>query len=253
MRSPDGLPFLWKPPQYEPLEVRAVEYGGPIEHPLLVTTAPRPHGHSLFATLDSLKRAGLDGWRGPLLMEADGYLPTAPGWITRATPEPEGSTRCLLRGLELAMAYAPDLTQLTICQDDVALCLGALDYIQRVRMPPIARLAAYFSEGWPGGEQVQPSWGLIRGRQFMDAQLITLTRQMVEALLAFNMTYWGHRHSCDILISRVDCGDWLCAIHGPSLAQHTEGENSACEHSSLGPRLSPSFVGEDFNARGWLP
>ena len=233
----------WAAPRLDPVEIRPVAWREPCldRHVMAIQAAPRPGGSLLGRILASLGR-----WEGTRLLVADGCEPRIPGWITDSSRKQEGSSATFRRLLRLSVEARPDLAWLTCCQDDVVVVRNFLRYLSMVAIPGDVGWVSWFSEMWP--ERRGPSLGVYRFGRFYDSQLITLSRDAVDRLLAIGD--WTRIHGCDVFLNRIGRP---FAIHAPSLADHVGGLNSACEHGSLGERRSPSFPGEDFDALSLLP
>lgn len=215
-------------------------------------TCSRPQGSTLHSALRSLANA--DTWFGSRLLIVDGnYQPKIDGWNLANTQEETGSRNAFLFLLQETVDRWPCMTSLTILQDDIVICEGALDYISRVNTPDDVALISYHSEVWPVMSRPVPSLGIFKGYSFFGAQCVTLSRRTTEALLVHG-SLWEGRHGCDVLVAKVlSKQDWYYAIHSPSLVQHEGSLNSACGHSHFGERRSPSFPGVNSDARRWLP
>jgi hypothetical protein len=261
-------------------------------HSLFVQTAKRPDHDSLQSTLNSLEQAGLHRWKGPCWIVSDGYLPEAPPpWQVFAvtTEQPAlGSAKTFLAILRKALEVDPQLEYLTYLQDDIILSKNSLDYIAQVSIPDDLSLVSWFNTDW-----LKPEWGIegpakgkwtgkthdtlnvtiyisppVLGcrptRYFIRSQAITLTRPAISAMLYCRVVAnWPRLTSCDAMPAWA-LADIPYADHYPSLVQHTEGFNSACNLTlqrrnvtdacpHQGPRVSPSFIGEDFDALSLLP
>lgn len=227
-------------------DVRSVRLSAPVPHHVLaVQTAERPRAPSLERTLAALDRAGAARWPGLKLVVADGYAPAVPsGWLLDASPPPrQGSARTCLRLYNKVAELCPDYRLLTYIQDDVALARNALDYISRVVLDDDLALISWFAS-WSA--RTDPCLVVRRLRHFRRSQAITIQRRTVDALLASSVVQrWPFRHACDMMFAHA-LRDELHGTHFPCIAQHTDGNNSACDHD--GARDAPSFVGEDFDA-----
>lgn len=245
-------------------------------HLLCVQTAPRPNRDSLRSTLESIERAGLRNWRGPKIIMSDGYLPNAlPPWQIFATsttpssnltvPPTIGSAKTFVALLRKSLEIDQWLQYLTYLQDDVALCKNALDYVSRVEIPGDLSLVSWFCTDWHKPEFRLPALlGCRPTRFFIRSQAVTFTRAAIESMLyCHQVTNWPRLTACDAMPAWA-LGDLPYADHYPSIVQHTEGFNSACNlalqqhriasdcpHS--GARTSPSFPGEDFDALSLIP
>ena len=240
---------------------RRVFLGRPTDHHVLaVQTSPRPLRNSLPATLASLEEAGLTRWPGPKILVADGCCPAAPpDWLVDASEPPAvGSARTFLRLLRLTVEKFPLTEFLTSFEDDVELALNALDYIQRVRFESDIHLVAWFTR-WQQEDRAfpfkkSPSYlETVQHHHFRGTVAITIPRRTITTILSSPVTVdWPLRHGKDILIRSV-MGNCLYAAHFPSIVQHVEGLNSACENAHMGDRKAETFVGEtDFDAMDLL-
>jgi len=234
-------------------------------HPLFVQTARRPNGDSLQVTLDSLEKAGSCEWKGQKWIVSDGYLPEVPvKWegVHAVTIEQPGlgSAKTFLAILQKALEVDPMLECLTYFQDDVVLSRNSLDYIAQVQIPADLSLISWFNTDWLKPDYVLPPiLGCRPTRWFIRSQAITLTRSAIEGMLyCYHVINWPRITSCDAMPAWA-LGDIPYADHYPSLVQHTEGFNSACNMTlrkqqitdacpHQGARISPSFMGEDFDA-----
>ena len=237
-------------------------------HSLFVQTAKRPDHDSLQSTLSSLVLAGAQRWKGPCWIVSDGYLPEAsPPWQVFAitTEQPAlGSAKTFLAILRRALEVDPKLEYLTYLQDDIILSKNSLDYIAQVSIPSNLSLVSWFNTDWLKPDYVSPPLlGCRPTRYFIRSQAITLTRPAIEAMLYCRVVVnWPRLTSCDAMPAWA-LADIPYADHYPSLVQHTEGFNSACNLTLQqrnvtdacphhGPRVSPSFMGEDFDALSLL-
>jgi hypothetical protein len=231
-------------------------------HVLAIQTAPRPGKPSLPTTLDSLETAGLSRWKGSKILASDGYSPPIPpSWIGLpvSTSMPSlGSAKTFVALLQKTIEVDPSLEYLTYFQDDIVLAKNALDYIASVSIPPALSLVSWFNSIWLKPDWSTPSLGCRPTRYFIRSQAMTLSRMAVDAMLYCHVvTHWPRVNSCDAMPDWA-LGDIPYADHYPSLVQHTEGLNSACNLTLIqrnldstyphkGQRISPSFVGEDFD------
>ena len=236
-----------------------------LHHSLSIQTAPRPGRISLPTTLASLETAGLARWHGPKLLVSDGYIPECPPTWTGLAVSSEmpslGSAKTFVALLRKAIENDPELEYLTYFQDDIILAKNSLDYISQVSIPPELSLVSWFNTTWnkPEWQNAPPSLGCRPTRYFIRSQGITMTRRAIDAMLYCHVVNnWPRINSCDAMPDWA-LGDVPYADHYPSLIQHTEGLNSACNLTLIqhrldstyphkGPRISPSFAGEDFNA-----
>lgn len=228
-------------------------------HVLAIQTAPRPQGWSLERTLMGLEAAGLQRWRGPRLLVADGRCPftRSQGWIYRETlPAPRSSMGTFRRLLQAALEVAPDLTRLTVFEDDVAVARNVLGYIDSVVVPDDVLFISWFST-W-----LQPDASLPRScfienptGSFRCGQALTIPRLTIDLLLlSKTLTTWPISHGRSRIFAKM-CGTEYATYlaHYPSIVQHTEGLNSACgpRNSAAGERKAPTFVGEDFDVQSF--
>ena len=237
-------------------------------HSLFVQTAKRPDHDSLQSTLDSLVLAGIQRWEGPCWIVSDGYWPEVPSpWqvIAVTTEQPAlGSAKTFLAVLRKALEVDPFLAYLTYLQDDIVLSKNSLDYIAQVSIPSNLSLVSWFNTDWLKPDYVSPPLlGCRPTRYFIRSQAITLTRPAIEAMLYCRVVVnWPRLTSCDAMPAWA-LADIPYADHYPSLGQHTEVFNSACKLTLQqrnvtdacphhGPRVSPSFMGEDFDALSLL-
>jgi hypothetical protein len=223
------------------------------DHVLAIQTCPRPNENSLDRTLSSLRNAGLDHWRGPKLIVADGYSPPIPtGWILDARPSPpDGSSKTFMRLLRASVHAAPNLSRITYLQDDVSLVKNALDYIDHVKIDNDLSFISWFSvwDNWQGqGKNSLPLFEIGKNIRFHANPAITMPYETIKILLQFlESGSWLHRNGSD-RIPAVALEDGLFASHYPVIAQHTEGTNSACTPDCKSERKSKQFVGEKFDA-----
>lgn len=213
---------------------------------LAVQTSRRPLGSSLSDTLRSLADAGLRSWGSRTLIVSDGYQPPVDGWEISASSNVLGSAKTFMRLMRQSLARWPELEYLTVAQDDIEVCAGALEYLPCVQAPGGCALVSWFSETIEPTSD--PTLLVFEGSRFFDAQLITLTRHLVDLLAAIE--FWPTMHQADLMIAKI-ISDRSFAVHVPNLCDHTQGRNSACEHGHLGNRRSASFPGRTFDARSW--
>jgi hypothetical protein len=213
---------------------------------------------------NSIELAGLSQWKGQKFIISDGYKPDAPPlwqvFQTSSNALPLGSAKTFLMLLRKGLELDPFLSHLTYLQDDIILAKNSLEYISQIAVPGNLSLISWFNTDWYKPDFVPPSiLGCRSTNFFIRSQMITMTRPCIEAMLYCPaVTNWNRIDSCDAMPAWA-LGDILYADHYPSLIQHTEGFNSACnltlqQHKitsqckHVGARLSPSFVGEDFDA-----
>ena len=201
----------------------------------------------------------MEPWDGPAAVDIPRNR-MLPGWLHSISPSPaSGSAKTFLRLLRLSLLIDPKLESLTCIQDDVILCLNGLDYISRISVPPDVTLMTWFSlpydYSYPPSpvQRPHPSEStLLLGQAF------TLARKSVDSLLSCPRVAldWPKLHGSDEMPA-WSLGDTTYATHFPNLAQHMEGENSAClmtlgnppqKTPHEGPRTSPYFPGADFDA-----
>jgi hypothetical protein len=252
--------------------VRQPSFQDPSNHHVLaVQTAPRPQD-SLEQTIASLTTSGSERWLGAKLLIADGCRPNVPpGWLhSFSLPPTSGSAKTFVKLLRHSLSIDPGLESLTIIQDDVFLCLNALDYISRMAMPPDITLLTWFTYpydyAYPPSPAQQPHPSELAlpvlacrpTRFFILGQAFTLPRRTVDSLLTCPHVAhdWPKTHGSDEMPAWA-LGDAPYATHFPNLAQHIAGENSAClltlgnpdrETPHSGKRTSPYFPGMEFDA-----
>ncbi len=246
-------------------------------HALLVLTAPRPQ-NTLIKTIESLELAGSSRWTGPKIIFSDGpsdFL-MQEDWHLHQNASQEGSARASIRSMALALSIHPELEKLTIIEDDVALARNALDYVQKVEIPPYIEFISWFTYDYDFSYPKHPDrlphpaslgYPVLARRStrfFILSQACTFTRDAIQTLLTCPLTsrHWPKKHARDELVSAA-LGDVPYAVHFPILAQHTGGANSAVVHAGKnlerdpgnaqeGDRSSPYYVGDDFDALSLL-
>ena len=242
-----------------------------IHHTLAIQTAPRPNHNSLQDTLDSLEHAGLQKWQGPKLIISDGYVPeilvstsTWQVFPVSTSLLPLGSSKTFVALLRRALEIDPKLKFLTYLQDDIVMSRNSLDYISQIAVPKELSLVSWFNTDWHKPDFRPPAiLGCRPTRFFIRSQGMTMARAAIDSLLYCHMVNnWPKLDSCDAMPAWA-LGDIPYADHYPSLIQHTEGYNSACNRTlqqhnqgSLwhkGARISPSFMGEHFDTLSLLP
>ena len=242
-------------------------------HTLAIQTAPRPDHDSLQDTLDSLEHAGLQRWQGPRLMISDGYMPEEPFMCSTTWQVfpvatsllPLGSAKSFVALLRRALEIDPKLEFLTYLQDDIVLSRNSLDYISQIAIPRELSLVSWFNTDWHKPDFTPPAiLGCRPTRFFIRSQGMTVARFAIDSMLYCHMvTNWPKLDGCDAMPAWA-LADIPYADHYPSLVQHTEGFNSACnrtlqQHKQTsrcphkGARISPSFMGEEFDALSLLP
>lgn len=279
---PSGKPYsaphycsrLEKPEPHIPIRIEqsVVRRNPSSHHTLAIQTAPRPNGDSLQDTLDSLEHAGLQRWQGPRLMISDGYVPeilvstsTWQVFPVSTSLLPLGSAKTFVALLRRALEIDPELEFLTYLQDDIVLSKNSLDYISQIAVPKGLSLVSWFNTDWHKPGFTPPAiLGCRPTRYFIRSQGMTLARPAIDSMLYCHMVNnWPKLDGSDAMPAWA-LADIPYADHYPSLIQHTEGYNSACnktlqQHSQTsrcshnGARISPSFMGEDFDALSLLP
>ena len=255
-------------------EIRQPAFREPSAHHILtVQTAPRPQC-SLKQTITSLTAAGSERWLGSKLLIADGYQPDIPpGWLhSFSLPPTSGSASTFLRLVRHSLSIDPKLESLTCIQDDVLLCLNALDYISRIVVPLDVTLVSWFTYPYDyayqkspiqqprPSELTLPVFACRPTRFFVLGQAFTLPRESIDTLLScpYVTHNWPKPNGSDEMPAWA-LGDAPYATHFPNLVQHTEGNNSAClltlnnfnnvnqNTPHVGGRSSPYFPGVDFD------
>jgi hypothetical protein len=196
---------------------------------------------------------------------SDGYIPDHPtswaGFAASTEMPSHGSAKTFVALLWKAMKVDPDLEYLTYFQDDIVLAKNSLDYIAQISIPPEISLVSWFNTTWlkPEWNNSPPILGCRPTRYFIRSQGMTISRMALDAMLYCHVVNnWPRMNCCDAMPDWA-LGDVPYADHYPSLIQHTEGLNSACSlaliqhslnsaYSHNGTRMSPSFVGEEFDA-----
>jgi hypothetical protein len=216
---------------------------------LALMTAPRRES-LLEGTLRSLAGAGLERWKGPRLVVADGYAPAIPGWRVETSQETQGSMRTLLRLLRIVAHEYPGYALVSF-QDDVVLARNALDYIATVVLDSDLALITWFNINdlpLPG-----PRLLVRETVRFDCGQGMTVPASTIATVLASDVgDTWPRRHGCDKLFGAV-MPKSLYGIHVPDIVQHVGGLNSAMGNEFLGARMSPTFIGEDTDALNLTP
>ncbi len=219
-------------------------------HALVLQTCKRPVGY-LDRTLISLRRGGLMAWPGPRVIVSDGYDPRddypTDGWdVVKVSEKSEGQARTFLRAL--LHAHEMRVSRVTIIEDDVMFAREALRYIACVQPERDVFLSAWFTL-YPGDTTGRPFWHVRSMREFARNQAITLSAETLATVTDDDRVMgWGERSGADQIFGKF-WPDKLCALHYPNPVQHVGDESSVGDQ---GRQVSPSFVGEDFNASVWL-
>jgi hypothetical protein len=222
-----------------------VRWGAPDPgHVLAVQTAPRVPAY-LPATLVALDAAGLGRWRGPRLMFSDGYVPQAPGWNVLPSADCLGQARTFFRLLQVVAAM-PDITTVTLLEDDVALARNALDYIARVQIADNLVFLAWQNTNvpYPWGVPA-PSIIEVPIIRYRSNVAVTFPMRTVRALLDSEaLRTWERSKGADI-ITWGTFAYGRCGIHFPPLVQHV-GDVSSLNDPIV--RRDPQFIGSEADA-----
>lgn len=219
-----------------------------------VLTAPRPCS-TLQRTLDSLV---LGGWALSDITVFDGSPP--PG----VKPSPRGCTQAYKNIFKQATTrFGSEHQGVLVFEDDVVVCRGLLEYLQKVPLPEpldkVAMLSPYCPTAYSNYSQM-PRWhredkrGVIAG-----TQAHVYTRKGVSRFLAFldieHRTNGVTETGVDVQMGTTALSGGLHIwYHVPSLVQHLGICNSAVGFTSdLGTIYSAeTFVGEEYDARSML-
>jgi len=160
-----------------------------------------------------------------------------------------GQARMFLRALEWA-ASDPDLTKLTLFEDDVVLTKNALDYIATVEIDPDIAFVTWFHQYDAAPlikeQRLGSAWQCLPSSAFCSNQGLTIPARTVRRLLASDaLKNWPEPHGGDRVFGVVMPTE-LCALHVPPLVQHVGGEASLV--GNTGKREAVIFPGEDFDA-----
>lgn len=183
-----------------------------------------------------LWRRALDEWGDELMVDAV------------CDTDGAGQARTFFRALRTAINYAPNLTALTLLEDDVVLAKNALDYIATTRIDPDLAFASWFSIDSYLGPRLPPLFYCIEARDYQYNQAITFPARTVHELLASDaLKNWSEPHGADRIYKDV-FPDRKVGIHYPNLVQHVGGAESLVGNNHQGARTSPTFIGEDADA-----
>lgn len=159
-----------------------------------------------------------------------------------------GQAKTFFRALQLAVDYVPNLTALTLLEDDVVLAENALDYIATTKIDDDLAFISWFSVDHYSGPRLSPTLDCIPARDYMFNQAITFPARTVHELLASDaLKNWSELHGADRIYKDV-FPDRLVAVHYPNLVQHVGGTQSLVGNNSHGLRTSPTFIGQDADA-----
>lgn len=222
------------------------------KHALIVMTAPRKLPF-LDQTLKSLQAAGLERWKGPKYICADGYSPDARlGWRYKVCAEQRGQAKSFFAALKTA-SEIPELAYVTLFEDDIVLSRNALDYIKRVEIGDNILLVSWYSRySSPTQLLEKPKMLKIPSNRFAGFPGITMPNSTVRALLASDTVRdWTELHGADHSIMRAFTSGF-CRVHFPNIVQHMgiAETTTASKHSE--ENISPTFAGEDFDAMSLL-
>lgn len=214
-------------------------------HALVLMTAPREPS-TLERTIESLRAAGLERWRGPRLLFADGFTPLEPYVLDsfERTAEPVRQSKALYKALISAFDTGAD--RVTLFEDDIALCRNALDYIDRL-IPHQPLTAWHYGGIHPYKSAREPLLAVFPMEKFSRLQGVTLTREAVRWFVEWPAP-WPQLHGGDIRLALTLVRKFVhYAVHFPNLVQHTGGLISTVGNPPE-TRESDTFAGEDFDA-----
>jgi GT2 family glycosyltransferase len=232
----------------------------PVEHAqpsgtdaIVVLTAPRPLGETLTRALASLDAAGAREWTGPKILVCDGSIDVpasalAAGWEARPAHNGAsiGGVASVVGAFRQALADYPNLRTLTLFEDDVVLCRGALDYMRTTKIPDDVAFLSWFS--LMGNAADVTGLALMPSEMLSGAQGVTLSAEAVRAVVESGADKMVPASSNDGLLKRTFAGKRI-GVHMPSLVQHTGGLVSSIGLEHMGAREAPSFPGEDYEIR----
>lgn len=214
---------------------------------LLVTTCKRTGGQYLE---DLIRVVDESGWQGPRFLVSDGEPPLAASWPTITTNENTGQMRTYWRALAIGLDQARLLgdSKILILEDDVELCRNALQYMERLVIPPGLEFVTCFDgHVVPAGARkgIYP----IPSQHFFCLQGVIWTLEAVEKLLkAPHAAAWNEPHRGDNLIAWILYSSSY-GVHVPNLVQH-RGADSICNPGQelSGVRTANNYPGRDFDA-----
>lgn len=201
----------------------------------VITTAPgRPHVGNLETALHGHKACWV----------ADTHL--------------QGTVANYYRALRVALDICDryGLQQILICQDDIELCTGALEYIEAFPVPFGAAFVEWFDgrtdQLWPAASFDRGCWLGWRLGRTPNLQAVTWPLRSLRAVLEQpKPAWWTPPHGVDDLLCCI-AGDlhWKWAIHFPNLAQHVGAQSLVDPARTLtGNRISKNYPGKNFDAR----
>jgi len=203
----------------------------------VITTAPgRPHVGNLETALHGHKAC----------------------WVTDT--HLQGTVANYYRALRVALDICEryQLQQILVCQDDIELCTGALEYIEAFPVPVGAAFVEWF-DGREPGRGVGPCapWVKWECGRTLNLQAVTWRLETIRAVLAQpRPAWWTLPHGVDDLLCCI-AGDlgWQWGVHLPNLVQHVGAQSLVDPARTLtGNRTSKNYPGKDFDARSlWAP
>ena len=214
-----------------------------VGHALAVLTAPRKVS-LLERTLASLEAAGLERWLGRKFLVDDGSGAVVPqGWTGLASEKSEGGVSKILL-LFCTLLEDTSFETLTFFEDDIVLAKNALDYIAQTSVDDDLALLSWHCQYELTG---RPQLVLLPTDLFTRVQGVTFSRETIETIVmsGINENTPAVGRSNDQFLKTALPGK-VYGVHFPNLVQHTGGDVSAL--GNVGERLSPSFVGEEFDA-----
>lgn len=220
--------------------------GSRVPHVLVIQTCSVQR---LDQTIRNLERAGLERWRGPKLIVADGFDPgKRPGFAVASTREQQGQARTFFRALDLATSMYNDYQRVTFFEDDVVPCTNALDYIQDVGLDRLDLISWYTMARCPFRAQTPNSVVEIPIEQFSRIPAITLRSGFAKLITTSSFAReWTERHGADMIFSKFEGA--RIGVHFPAIVDHGDAPSMT---GNQGPRKAPTFPGVRFDAARFL-
>ena len=132
------------------------------------------------------------------------------------------------------------------------LAKNAFDYIATTKIDDDLAFISWFATDSYLGARLPPLLNCIEARDYQFNQAITFPARTVHELLASDaLKNWAEPHGADRIYAKV-FPDRKVAVHYPNLVQHTGGAESLVGNNHQGPRVSPTFIGEDVDALGLI-
>lgn len=219
---------------------------------IVVITTARPDGSSHLADTLRAIDSSATSERRVVLVDGDAVPSVPPEWSVsnfQKPPNKGGQNKWVTwRAFELASEAGEDLL---FFEDDIALCKGAVRYMERMEVP---RDVAFVSLYDPYGGTVDGRpWGLWRARMhvYSYCQALKVPLRTCRILAAGvdemreTLRFGG---SDDTLRDFGRPRNWLYAIHVPGLVQHVGVKSCVGTQGLEGSRVSRSYPGDHFNA-----